>query len=221
MVELANERGGNITDPNKRHPLDFVLWQTSAPDEPAWETMWGAGRPGWHIECSALALRELGTTIDLHGGGSDLIFPHHECERAQSEAATGVPFVRHWMHVAMVSMDGHKMSKSRGNLVFVDALRKEWDPRVIRLGLIAHHYRVEWEWNTSIMPDALARLQLWQGVSQDASSANLPQSNAVLAEVRAALDDDLNSPLALQLIDAAARARVNVSTSAELLGVQL
>jgi L-cysteine:1D-myo-inositol 2-amino-2-deoxy-alpha-D-glucopyranoside ligase len=221
MVELANERGGNIADPNKRHPLDFVLWQTSAPDEPAWETMWGAGRPGWHIECSALALRELGTTIDLHGGGSDLIFPHHECERAQSEAATGVPFVRHWMHVAMVSMDGHKMSKSRGNLVFVDALRKEWDPRVIRLGLVAHHYRVEWEWNTNIMPDALARLQLWQSVSQDAQMANSPASQALLAEVRDALDDDLNSPLALQLIDAAARAQVNVATSAALLGVQL
>jgi L-cysteine:1D-myo-inositol 2-amino-2-deoxy-alpha-D-glucopyranoside ligase len=221
MVELANERGGNIADPNKRHPLDFVLWQTSAPDEPAWETMWGAGRPGWHIECSALALRELGTTIDLHGGGSDLIFPHHECERAQSEAATGVPFVRHWMHVAMVSMDGHKMSKSRGNLVFVDALRKEWDPRVIRLGLVAHHYRVEWEWNTNIMPDALARLQLWQSVSQDAGTTNSPASQALLAEVRDALDDDLNSPFALQLIDAAARAQVNVATSAALLGVQL
>ena len=221
MVELANERGGNIADPNKRHPLDFVLWQTSAPDEPAWETMWGAGRPGWHIECSALALRELGTTIDLHGGGSDLIFPHHECERAQSEAATGAPFVKHWMHVAMVSMDGHKMSKSRGNLVFVDALRKEWDPRVIRLGLIAHHYRIEWEWNTSIMPEALARLQLWQSVSHDAKTAKSPESIAVLVEVRAALDDDLNSPLALQLIDSAARARVNVVTAAELLGVQL
>jgi L-cysteine:1D-myo-inositol 2-amino-2-deoxy-alpha-D-glucopyranoside ligase len=221
MVELANERGGNIADPNKRHPLDFVLWQTSAPDEPAWETMWGAGRPGWHIECSALALRELGTTIDLHGGGSDLIFPHHECERAQSEAATGVPFVRHWMHVAMVSMDGHKMSKSRGNLVFVDALRKEWDPRVIRLGLVAHHYRVEWEWNTNIMPDALARLQLWQSVSQDAETTNSPASQELLAEVRDALDDDLNSPFALQLIDAAARAQVNVATSAALLGVQL
>jgi L-cysteine:1D-myo-inositol 2-amino-2-deoxy-alpha-D-glucopyranoside ligase len=196
------------------------LWQTSAPAEPAWETMWGAGRPGWHIECSALALRELGTTIDLHGGGSDLIFPHHECERAQSEAATGVPFVRHWMHVAMVSMDGHKMSKSRGNLVFVDALRKDWDPRVIRLGLVAHHYRVEWEWKTNIMPDALARLQLWQSVSQDPQKANSPASQALLAEVRAALDDDLNAPLALQLIDAAARAQVNVTTSAELLGVQ-
>ena len=99
MIELARERGGNVDDPNKRDPLDFVLWQPSADGEPTWETMWGPGRPGWHIECSALALRELGTTIDLHGGGSDLIFPHHECERAQSEAATGEPFVRHWMHV--------------------------------------------------------------------------------------------------------------------------
>ena len=120
MLELARERGGNVDDPNKRNPLDFVLWQPSADDEPSWETMWGPGRPGWHIECSALALRELGTTIDLHGGGSDLIFPHHECERAQSEAATGEPFVRHWMHSAMVRMDGEKMSKWLGNLVFVE-----------------------------------------------------------------------------------------------------
>ena len=111
-----------------------MLWQPSAPDEPSWDTMWGPGRPGWHIECSALALRELGTTIDLHGGGTDLIFPHHECERAQSEAATGEPFVRHWMHTALISKDGEKMSKSLGNLVFVDALRKEWDPMAIRVG---------------------------------------------------------------------------------------
>ncbi len=115
-------------------PLDFVLWQPSAPDEPSWDTMWGPGRPGWHIECSALALRELGTTIDLHGGGTDLIFPHHECERAQSEAATGEPFVQHWMHTALISKDGEKMSKSLGNLVFVDQLRGEWDPAAIRLG---------------------------------------------------------------------------------------
>jgi L-cysteine:1D-myo-inositol 2-amino-2-deoxy-alpha-D-glucopyranoside ligase len=100
MLEYAAERGGNVDDPNKRNPLDFVLWQPSLDDEPSWESLWGPGRPGWHIECSALALRELGTTIDLHGGGSDLIFPHHECERAQSEAATGEPFVRHWMHQA-------------------------------------------------------------------------------------------------------------------------
>ena len=129
MLRLAAERGGNPDDPNKRNPLDFVLWQPSAPDEPAWESLWGPGRPGWHIECSALALRELGTTIDLHGGGSDLIFPHHECESAQSEAATGEPFVRHWMHQAMVRMDGEKMSKSLGNLVFVSELRQQWDPR--------------------------------------------------------------------------------------------
>ena len=108
MIAFARERGGNVDDPHKRHPLDFVLWHPSAADEPSWDTMWGPGRPGWHIECSALALRELGTTIDLHGGGTDLIFPHHECERAQSEAATGEPFVRHWMHTAMVYMDGHE-----------------------------------------------------------------------------------------------------------------
>ena len=128
MLTLARKRGGDVDNPDKRHPLDFVLWQPSAPDEPSWDTMWGPGRPGWHIECSALALRELGTTIDLHGGGTDLIFPHHECERAQSEAATGEPFVRHWMHTALIAKDGEKMSKSLGNLVFVDALRKEWDP---------------------------------------------------------------------------------------------
>ena len=134
MLELARKRGGDVDNPDKRHPLDFVLWQPSAADEPSWDTMWGPGRPGWHIECSALALRELGTTIDLHGGGTDLIFPHHECERAQSEAATGEPFVSHWMHTALIAKDGEKMSKSLGNLVFVDALRKEWEPMAIRLG---------------------------------------------------------------------------------------
>ena len=216
MVELARERGGNVEDPNKRHPLDFVLWQTSTGDEPAWDTMWGAGRPGWHIECSALALRELGTTIDLHGGGSDLIFPHHECERAQSEAATGVPFVRHWMHVAMVSMDGHKMSKSRGNLVFVDALRKEWDPRVIRLGIIAHHYRREWEWNTGIMPAAQRRFEAWRQATTGGNGAE-----SVLNAVRERLDNDLDTPGALEVIDAAAQRGVDVTAAAALLGVRL
>ena len=220
MIELARERGGNIEDPNKRHPLDFVLWQTSTGDEPSWDTMWGAGRPGWHIECSALALRELGTTIDLHGGGSDLIFPHHECERAQSEAATGAPFVRHWMHVAMVFMDGHKMSKSRGNLVFVDALRREWDPRVIRLGIVAHHYRTEWEWNTDIMPTAARRLAAWADSTTRGSVTDVA-SGQLLADVRDRLDDDLDTPGALDAIDRAAAAGVNVTSSAALLGVDL
>src|SRR3954447_2680304 len=158
MLAYAKERGGNIDDPNKRNPLDFVLWQPSAADEPSWETMWGPGRPGWHIECSALALRELGTTIDLHGGGADLIFPHHECEAAQSEAATGDPFVRHWLHAPLVALDGEKMSKSLGNLVFVSDLLKEWDPNAIRLAILAHHYRDPWEWFDSLMADADERL---------------------------------------------------------------
>ena len=215
MIALAKERGGNVEDPNKRNPLDFVLWHPSANDEPAWDTMWGPGRPGWHIECSALALRELGTTIDLHGGGSDLIFPHHECERAQSEAATGVPFVRHWMHVAMVYMDGHKMSKSRGNLVFVDKLRESHDPRAIRLGLIEHHYRHEWEWSTDLMSRNERRLVAWEETSSGR------EDDTVLDDVRVALDDDLNTPLAVDLLDKAASRGLSVRSGAALLGVSL
>jgi L-cysteine:1D-myo-inositol 2-amino-2-deoxy-alpha-D-glucopyranoside ligase len=216
MIALARERGGNVDDPHKRNPLDFVLWHPSASDEPSWDTMWGAGRPGWHIECSALALRELGTTIDLHGGGSDLIFPHHECERAQSEAATGQQFVKHWMHVAMVSMDGHKMSKSRGNLVFVDKLRTQHDPMAIRLGLIEHHYRTEWEWDDGLMARNEARLAQWKSA---AHLGNSDGDSGLLAEVRSALDNDLDSPTAVQLIDAALKNGVAVGDSARLLGV--
>ncbi|MGB3055983.1 MAG: cysteine--tRNA ligase [Acidimicrobiales bacterium] len=212
MLDLAAQRGGNPDDPNKRNPLDFVLWQPSAPDEPAWESLWGPGRPGWHIECSALALRELGTTIDLHGGGSDLIFPHHECESAQSEAATGEPFVRHWMHQAMVRMDGEKMSKSLGNLVFVSELRKEWDPRAIRLATLAHHYRTPWEWHDEVMPQAAARLAAWEKAGS---------GDAALDEVRAALDSDLDTPAAVAAIDAAAATGSGVSTAARLLGVEM
>ena len=215
MVEFARERGGNPDDPNKRNPLDFVLWHPSADDEPSWDAMWGAGRPGWHIECSALALRELGTTIDLHGGGTDLIFPHHECERAQSEAATGEPFVRHWMHVAMVHMDGQKMSKSLGNLVFVDKLRTVYDPRAIRLGIIEHHYRIEWEWDDTLMPRNQARLESWL-----ASAGGRP-GTGLLEAVRGRMDDDLDTPGALALIDAAAAGGTDVTAAAALLGVNL
>ena len=214
MLRYAAERGGDLDNPDKRHPLDFVLWQPSAPDEPSWDTIWGPGRPGWHIECSALALRDIGTTIDLHGGGSDLIFPHHECERAQSEAATGKQFVKHWMHVAMVFMDGTKMSKSLGNLEFVDRLRKTHDPRAIRLALISNHYRREWEWTSSSMNASLAKLELW-------NAAKNGDGTAGLAEVRAALDDDLNTPAAIQVIDQAAAAGHSIKSSAKLLGIDL
>jgi L-cysteine:1D-myo-inositol 2-amino-2-deoxy-alpha-D-glucopyranoside ligase len=213
MLELAKERGGNIDDPHKRSSLDFVLWHPSADDEPSWETMWGPGRPGWHVECSALALRELGTTIDLHGGGADLIFPHHECEMAQSEAATGEQFVKHWMHTALISMDGEKMSKSLGNLVFVDELRKTWDARAIRLGIIEHNYRVPWEWDDELMPRNAARLDSW--------NANSRSNLDLLDEVRGCLDDDLDTPGAVAAIDAAASAGHGVREAAALLGVDL
>jgi L-cysteine:1D-myo-inositol 2-amino-2-deoxy-alpha-D-glucopyranoside ligase len=210
MLALAAERGGRPDDPAKRDPLDFVLWQPSLPDEPSWDTLWGPGRPGWHIECSALCLRELGTTIDLHGGGADLIFPHHECEAAQSRAATGEPFVRHWMHQAMVRMDGEKMSKSLGNLVFVRDLARQWDPRAIRLACIGHHYRHSWEWHDALMPDADERLRRWVAAGE---------GSAALEQVRAALDDDLDTPAAVAAIDAAASRGLGVSEAAALLGV--
>ncbi|MCY3560296.1 MAG: cysteine--tRNA ligase [bacterium] len=212
MLYLAAERGGNPDDPAKRDPLDFVLWQPSAPDEPEWGSLWGPGRPGWHIECSTLAMRELATTIDLHGGGSDLIFPHHECERAQSTAATGEPFARYWMHQAMVRMDGEKMSKSLGNLVFVSDLLKEHDPRAVRLAALAHHYRDSWEWRPAMMAEAAERLERWQAAAA---------GDGPLAEVRAALDADLDTPTALACIDAAVGRGEGVAASAMLLGVDL
>jgi len=210
MLAIAAERGGNVDDPLKRDPLDFVLWQPSLTGEPAWDSLWGPGRPGWHIECSALAMRELGLTIDLHGGGTDLIFPHHECEAAQSEAATGETFVRHWMHVGMVRLGGEKMAKSLGNLVFVGELLADHEPGVLRLALLSHHYRTELDWEKGLLDEATARLDAWRrgGVG-----------SAALDEVRARLDDDLDTPGALVAIDDAARSGHGVSEAAALLGV--
>lgn len=218
MLRFADERGGNINDPNKRNKLDFVLWQPSADDEPSWEALWGPGRPGWHIECSALAMRELGESIDIHGGGADLIFPHHECEAAQTEAATGKPFVGLWMHQAMVRMDGEKMSKSLGNLVFVSELRKEYDVRAIRLAIVENHYRTEWEWDETIMPRAAKRLATWVA---SGASASAETGAPVLEAVREALDNDLDTPAAVRCIDAAASDGKNVAQAAALLGVDL
>ena len=215
MLRLAALRGGNIDDPQKRNPLDFVLWQPSAADEPTWETPWGPGRPGWHVECSALALRELGEHVHLHGGGADLIFPHHECERAQSESATNTPFVDHWMHAALISKDGEKMSKSLGNLVFIDALRELWDPRAIRLGIISHHYRTEWEWHDNLMPSSNERLARWK------ASVGGDVDGALINAVRAALDNDLDTPHACSQIDAAVSEGKDATTAAALLGIDL
>lgn len=151
-LATANERGNFPDDPRKEDPLDFVLWQAQQPGEPAWPSPWGPGRPGWHIECSAMGVKYLGPRIDIHGGGADLVFPHHTCEIAQSENATGErPFVRTWMHCAMVRMDGEKMSKSLGNLVLVRNLLPKYTPDAVRVLLLSHHYRDEWEYSVENM----------------------------------------------------------------------
>ena len=215
MLELAALHGGRPDDPRKRDALDFVLWQPSLEDEPSWESRWGAGRPGWHIECSALAIRELGETIDVHGGGRDLAFPHHECEAAQSESVTGRPFVKHWMHVGLVGLDGVKMSKSLGNLVFVHELAQRSEPSAVRLALLDHHYRADWQWRDELLAHAQSRLATWR------STMTTGRASSVLDDVRAALDDDLDTPAALRLVDDAAFAGAHVASAALLLGVTL
>jgi L-cysteine:1D-myo-inositol 2-amino-2-deoxy-alpha-D-glucopyranoside ligase len=198
MVRLARARGGNPDDAHRRHPLDFVLWQPSLSDEPAWRAPFGVGRPGWHIECSAMAMHEHGTTLDLHGGGTDLIFPHHECEIAQSEALTGEPFVRHWLHSAMVNYEGEKMSKSLGNLVFVSDLLKVADARAIRLALLRHHYRHGFEWFDTDLEDGSALLHRLLAAAERPTG---PDPSAFAARVRNAIDDDLDTPRALDALD--------------------
>jgi len=203
MLPIANERGNFPDDPKKRDPLDFVLWQAASPGEPTWESPWGAGRPGWHIECSAMAARYLGPSFAIHGGGSDLIFPHHECEIAQAENATGVePFVRHWMHVGMVGYQGEKMSKSLGNLVLVSNELKRFSPDAFRLYLFSHHYRLPWEYIDG-------EIDGWQIVVDDLVLATRLGSDARNAELDpapyrerffAALDEDLYTPTAIEAL---------------------
>ncbi|HEX6387689.1 MAG TPA: cysteine--tRNA ligase [Anaerolineae bacterium] len=179
MLPIANERGNNPEDPHKKDPLDFVLWQAQAEAEPAWESPWGPGRPGWHIECSTMATRFLGETIDIHSGGADLLFPHHECEIAQVEPVTGrEPFVRYWLHVAMVRHDGEKMSKSLGNLVMVRDLLKTWSPDALRIYMARHHYRRPWEHDASELDQAQEMAQLMQAAATELSSAETHPAEA-------------------------------------------
>jgi L-cysteine:1D-myo-inositol 2-amino-2-deoxy-alpha-D-glucopyranoside ligase len=154
MLRLSAERGADPSDPRKRDALDFVLWQPSLADEPSWPAPWGAGRPGWHLECTAMALRYLGESIDVHGGGADLIYPHHESEIAQSELYTGSkPFARFWVHTGMVRYQGEKMSKSLGNLVLARDLLRDHSMAAVRLSLLSHHYRGSWEFERDDMPE--------------------------------------------------------------------
>jgi L-cysteine:1D-myo-inositol 2-amino-2-deoxy-alpha-D-glucopyranoside ligase len=199
MVRLSAERGGDPHRPGKKDPLDPVVWLKERPGEPAWHAPWGRGRPGWHVECSAIARTTLGDTFDLHGGGTDLVFPHHEMSAAEASAALGVwPFVRHWTHNAMVGLNGEKMSKSKGNLVFVRHARLDHDPMAIRLALLGHHYRADWEWFHSDLVAAEERLARWRAAV--AAPAG-PRADDVLEAVRRHLADDLGAPAALRTVD--------------------
>ena len=204
MLPIANERGNHPDDPNKKTPLDFVLWQAQAPGEPAWDSPWGPGRPGWHIECSTMATKHLGDTIDVHGGGADLIFPHHECEIAQAEGATGKkPFVRFWLHTAMVRHEGEKMSKSLGNLVMVrDLLEAGWTPDALRLYMHGHHYREEWEFNESALEEAAAAADKVRQAATVEGGNNDPLTYRGAANTfTAAMDDDLDTPTAVAALE--------------------
>ncbi len=200
MLPVANERGNHPDDPHKRDPLDFVLWQAQAPGEPAWESPWGPGRPGWHIECSTMATDLLGNTVDIHGGGADLVFPHHECEIAQTEGATGVtPFVRFWIHTAMVRHEGEKMSKSLGNLIMIrDLLEQGWRPDALRIYLNKHHYRRPWEFHQESLDRADATARTLREAVAAAGGTERPLSpRGALETFTTALDDDLDTPIAL------------------------
>ncbi|HEV2238647.1 MAG TPA: class I tRNA ligase family protein, partial [Ktedonobacterales bacterium] len=200
-LKTANERGNFPDDARKRDPLDFVLWQAQQPGEPAWPSPWGPGRPGWHIECSAMSTARLGPRIDIHGGGADLIFPHHTCEIAQSENATGErPFVAIWMHVAMVRQDGEKMSKSLGNLTRVAELLPAYTGDAIRLLLLGYHYRDSWEYHPEAMVRAALRLERLRTAAAVAPEARMVDPGAEIA-FAAVLNDDLRTPDALVLLD--------------------
>jgi L-cysteine:1D-myo-inositol 2-amino-2-deoxy-alpha-D-glucopyranoside ligase len=200
MRSLFAERGGDPDREGKQDPLDSLLWRAERPGEPSWESPFGPGRPGWHVECSAIALKHLGMTFDVQGGGSDLIFPHHEMSASGAQVATGEhPFARAYVHQAMVGLDGEKMSKSKGNLVLVSKERLGGtDPMAIRLVLLAHHYRTEWFWTTSDLAAAQSRLDLWRGAI---SRGTGPDGAAAVDALRVALTNDLDTVAALAAVD--------------------
>jgi L-cysteine:1D-myo-inositol 2-amino-2-deoxy-alpha-D-glucopyranoside ligase len=221
MLKLAAERGGHPEDPNKDDPLDFVLWQRSEAGEPRWDSPWGQGRPGWHIECSTMARRLLGQPIDVHGGGVDLVFPHHESEVAQAESLPGErPFVRHWLHTGEVGYEGEKMSKSLGNMVFVDDLLERYPAVDVRRYLLSKHYRADW----AFREDELARVDPGYGaVHRPDEPFDAQQARRDLFE---ALDRDLDTPSAVGLLDRAERSsdpqmRALVEEAKTILGLDI
>jgi len=222
LTALSAERGGDPDRPGKKDPLDALVWRAERPGEPAWDSQFGSGRPGWHVECAAIAGEFLGGAFDVQAGGSDLVFPHHELSASHARVACapsapgadGHVFARLYAHSGMVAYHGAKMSKSLGNLVFVSRLRESGvDPMAIRLALLAHHYRSDWEWTDAVLADARSRLSRWRAAttraasadatsaSGTAPSASVPAAESVLQTVRERLADDLDAPGALAAID--------------------
>lgn len=207
MAELAAERGGDPDRAGKKDPLDVIVWRAERPGEPAWQSRFGPGRPGWHVECAAIATEYLGAAFDVQAGGSDLVFPHHEMSASHARVAyagrPGHVFARVYAHAGMVGLDGEKMSKSLGNLVFVSRLVDGGeDPMAIRLALLAHHYRCDWEWTAQGLAEARERLTRWRSaVSAGVPGGGGPDAEAVLAGVRERLADDLDAPGALAIVD--------------------
>ena len=200
MLPLFAERGGDPDRAGKRDGLDALLWLAQRPGEPGWDSPFGKGRPGWHVECSAISIEHLGMSFDVEGGGSDLAFPHHEMGASHAQVATGVrPHAKAYVHAGMVGLDGEKMSKSRGNLVFVSALRRAGvDPAAIRLTLLAHHYASDWEYTDAELASAQTRLAAWRAA---VSRPDGPPAQDTLAAVRGALAADLDAPTALAAVD--------------------
>ncbi|HYF72291.1 MAG TPA: cysteine--1-D-myo-inosityl 2-amino-2-deoxy-alpha-D-glucopyranoside ligase [Nocardioides sp.] len=200
MLEVYPERGGDPDRAGKKDPLDCVVWRGRRDGEPSWESPWGPGRPGWHVECTAIAQRHLGGAFDVQGGGSDLVFPHHEmCAGHAQVAVPGTPFAQVYSHAGMVGYDGEKMSKSRGNLVFVSALRNsDVDPMAIRLALMRHHFRSDWEWTDDQLWTAVDDVSRWRRALSLGAGA---PAGPVVEEVLAALADDLDAPRATAAVD--------------------
>ncbi|MET9879736.1 cysteine--1-D-myo-inosityl 2-amino-2-deoxy-alpha-D-glucopyranoside ligase [Actinacidiphila glaucinigra] len=201
MRALSAERGGDPDRPGKKNPVDPILWLAAREGEPSWDGgSLGRGRPGWHIECVAIALDHLGMGFDVQGGGSDLAFPHHEMGASHAQVLTGeFPMAKAYVHAGMVALHGEKMSKSKGNLVFVSQLRRDGvDAAAIRLSLLAHHYRQDWEWTDAVLAEAVERLARWRAA---VSRPDGPPAEALVEEIREALADDLDAPAALTAVD--------------------
>jgi L-cysteine:1D-myo-inositol 2-amino-2-deoxy-alpha-D-glucopyranoside ligase len=213
MLAVFGDRGGDPDRPGKKDPLDCLVWRAERPGEPALDSPLGRGRPGWHVECTAMSLELLGETFDVQGGGTDLIFPHHEMCASEAQVLTGTPYARAYVHAGMVAYDGEKMSKSKGNLVFVSQLRNsDVDPMAIRLTLLRHHYRSDWEWTDAQLWESVDMLDRWRRALAVGAGA---ASNPVIEAVLAAIANDLDAPAAVAAVDAWAAATLGTEGLAD------